>query len=121
MESLEIEQQESLKSKESLSIVSKERKTLEKRVDKLLKRMEFLESSLEEEKTLNSILLGEQEKFQKSIQGRDSLLQLKDKEIQELKEQTRDLMFYLETLEKSQSTELAGASVVGVQKSKKKK
>ncbi|KAG0051442.1 hypothetical protein BGZ83_003780 [Gryganskiella cystojenkinii] len=83
--------------KEQLPMLIKEKKTAEKRLDKLQERLALMERQYEEEKEMSAGLLTNQ----KSIKDQ---LQEKEAEIQELQEQVRDMMIYLDTQQKIESS-----------------
>ncbi|OUM67687.1 hypothetical protein PIROE2DRAFT_39808, partial [Piromyces sp. E2] len=72
----------------------KEKKTMEKKIE----RSENLKKEYQEEKLLTKVLLENQSKLK-------SLVDEKDKEINDLKEQVRDLMFYLDAKSKVENCE----------------
>ena len=93
--------------------------------EKSSKRMNELYSSLEEEKVVSNQLLQNYQDLQKKYEDQEMQSKCLEGQVMELKEQVRDLMFFLETREKV-GPEIAGASVVGVstptsKKGKKKK
>lgn len=104
-----------------LEPLRKDRKVMEKRVDKLLKRVEVLEKDLADEVAMNQSLLVDQKSLSAQIDVKDRLIACKDQELEDLKEQVRDLMFYLETMEKTKDTDLAGASFVATSAEKRPK
>jgi BRCA1-associated protein len=93
--------------------VNKERTKLEKKAEKTSELAKKFEKELKEEKMVNDGLL---QNLAVSKKKSDAFEQEKGefmKRIQELEDQMRDLMFYLETRDKVQEegSELAGASV----------
>lgn len=97
----------------TMDSLKKERKSLDKKLDRYLKRLDELDRELREEKALAASLMADQVHYKSAIQSKDAQLSQKDEEISELKEQVRDLMFYLQTLSQSSAnSELAGASIV---------
>lgn len=98
--------------------LKKEKRTGEKKVERLVERLEGLEKEMREEREMNKGLRDNQDVWRKGIEDREKALKVKDEEVQELKEQVRDLMFYLETQQKVERSEmredLQGGSVVGV-------
>ncbi|KAJ3293935.1 hypothetical protein HK104_004091 [Borealophlyctis nickersoniae] len=96
----------------------KEKKLAEKRVDKLTERLNALEKAFQDEKELNAGLGANQASWRAQIEAKDAVIKAKEGEVEELKEQVRDLMFYLEAQQKVEASpmkeELQGASVVGV-------
>ena len=73
----------------------KEKKTMEKKIE----RNENLEKEYQEEKLLTKVLLENQNKLK-------NLVDEKDKEINDLREQVRDLMFYLDAKSKVENCEI---------------
>ncbi|ORX60820.1 hypothetical protein BCR36DRAFT_578893 [Piromyces finnis] len=76
------------------SFLLKEKKTMEKKIE----RSESLKKDYQEEKVLTKMLLENQNKLK-------ILVDEKDKEINDLKEQVRDLMFYLDAKSKVENCE----------------
>jgi len=72
----------------------KEKKSMEKKIE----RSENLKKEYQEEKLLTKVLLENQDKLK-------SLVDEKDKEINDLREQVRDLMFYLDAKSKVENSE----------------
>lgn len=87
--------------KESLVQLNKEKNALEKKCSTLNTRLTKIQSDLEEEKELNKCLTSNQEAYQAQLSKLDEKLnksnQEKDKEIQDLSAQLRDIMFYLDS------------------------
>jgi len=73
----------------------KEKKNMEKKIE----RSENLKKEYQEEKLLTKVLLENQDKLK-------NLVDEKDKEINDLKEQVRDLMFYLDAKSKVENCEI---------------
>merc|ERR1712210_270356 len=83
-----------------LDAVSRERTKCEARVGQLVSKVNKLGGELEEERQLNKSLRENQEEWQTRLKRAEVeaavLQQKKDREILELQEQVRDLMFYME-------------------------
>jgi len=83
-----------------LDAVSRERTKCETKVGQLASKVSKLGGELEEEKQLNKSLRENQEEWQTRLKRAEVeaavLQQKKDREILELQEQVRDLMFYME-------------------------
>ena len=97
-----VEERDELKT--NLLTVSKEKQVLDKKVNQLTTKLNKIQSELKEERELNKCLRDNQIGWQMRITDTESQLKelktTKDKEITELQEQVRDLMFFLETQEK---------------------
>ncbi|KAI9193742.1 BRCA1-associated protein 2-domain-containing protein [Polychytrium aggregatum] len=91
---------------ESERKISKERRTLDKRLEKSGERIEELERRLTEEQHMNENLRQHQEKFKCELTERDRIIEEQSAAIQELQEQVKDLMFYLETQQRVENSEL---------------
>ncbi|KAJ3382167.1 hypothetical protein HDU84_004580 [Entophlyctis sp. JEL0112] len=78
----------------------KEREKLDRRLEKMMERVAALERAFSEEAGINKSLRANQDEFVKRIEQRDKELADKTRQIDELSEQVRDLMFYLETQQK---------------------
>ncbi|KAJ0172879.1 hypothetical protein K1T71_011055 [Dendrolimus kikuchii] len=102
------------KMKETLNNLSKENKSLERRLQHVTTKLSTLQTELSEERGLAAALASSQAEWQNSAKIREESFL---KEISELKEQLRDVMFFVEArgqLEQSTSAsrdELAAASV----------
>ena len=81
--------------------------------EKTAKKMEELNASLEEEKMVSNQLLINYQSLQKKYELQEKNSKDMESQVMELKEQVRDLMFFLETRE-NVGSELVGGSVVGV-------
>ena len=117
IESLSLQKQSLLVDSESnnekTGFLKKDMKNIEKKMDKMMKKMQSLEKDLLEERAVSASLLHDQSLFRSMLNEKDKQLMGKTEEIKELKEQVRDLMFYLETLnQSSKNSEIAGASVI---------
>ena len=75
-------------------------------------RLNKLASEVEEERQMNACLRRNQEEWQSKLRRSEVELavvnETKDREIQELKDQVRDLMFFLESQAKIQESPLKG-------------
>ncbi|KAJ3381886.1 hypothetical protein HDU92_005079 [Lobulomyces angularis] len=85
---------------ESIPVLNKEKSSLERKLKVLTEKLVNLEKEYREEKALNLSLMENQFSLKDIIGSRDDLLKQKDKEIFELQEQIRDLMFFLEAGQK---------------------
>ncbi|XP_013412070.1 BRCA1-associated protein [Lingula anatina] len=94
-----------------LSNAAKEKQTAEKKCSQLSSRVCKLSTELQEEKEMNKCLRENQqtwqEKFKKLQVNVDKEAEKKNMEIADLKEQLRDVMFYLEAQQKLSSPGLA--------------
>ncbi|KAJ1569423.1 hypothetical protein HK096_003170 [Nowakowskiella sp. JEL0078] len=114
---LENIKQDKMSVENSLEKVAKEKLKLEKRLEKILERVKVLEREVEEEKQMNQGMRTNQLVMKGEIEKRDKDIQSKVSEIEEFQAQVKDLMFYIETLQKVQSREdLAGGQIVIEQK-----
>jgi BRCA1-associated protein len=90
--------------KEQVSLLTKEKQSLQKKLNQVSQKMSKSLSDLEEERTLNKCLRDNQEGWNKKVKNLEEKLSKvtheRDKEIDELKEQVRDLMFFLEAQNK---------------------
>jgi BRCA1-associated protein len=100
-----VEERDELKS--SLISITKDKNSLDKKVNQLTTKLNKTQSELQEERELNKCLRENQSEWQKRLSETETQLKEfklnKDKEISELQEQVRDLMFFLETQEKLKS------------------
>lgn len=97
--------------KDQLTHLTKEKQTLDKKVNQMSQKLHKCLSDLQEEQSLNKCLGENQEGWQKKLkETEDKLTKVmheRDKEIEELKDQVRDLMFFLEAQDKlKNSTEV---------------
>ncbi|KAF9579234.1 hypothetical protein BGW38_004589 [Lunasporangiospora selenospora] len=92
--------------REKLPSLSKEKKTVEKKLEKAQDKLQILERQYEEEKELNIGLMNNQHNF------RDQL-KLKEEEILDLQEQVRDMMIYLDTQQRVEASPLKDEIVGG--------
>lgn len=95
--------------------LSKEKMSLEKKVNQMSTKMTTILKELSEEKQFGKTLQSNQSSWQTKFSALEKKCTEKEQEITELKEQVRDLMFYLEAQNKIANSELkeelAGASV----------
>lgn len=108
--------------KSSLMSITKDKNSLDKKLNHLMAKLNKTQAELQEEVELNKCLrenqMGWQQKLNDTEQHFKELKLTKDREISELQEQVRDLMFFLETQEKlktvSDSTrdEIASGQIV---------
>ncbi|XP_026314590.1 BRCA1-associated protein [Hyposmocoma kahamanoa] len=105
---------ESSKLKEQVTKLTRENKTLEKKLQHVTAKLSTLQSELSEERGLASALANSQAEWQARAKMREDNFV---KEVTELKEQLRDVMFFVEArgqLEKAEGAsqeEIASASV----------
>ncbi|KAG0025571.1 hypothetical protein BGZ82_009955 [Podila clonocystis] len=92
--------------KEKMPALLKEKKAAEKRLDKLQEKLALLERQYEEEKEMNVGLRTNQDSFKEK-------LQVKEAEIEDLQEQVRDMMIYLDTQHKIEASPLKDELVNG--------
>ncbi|KAK7480039.1 hypothetical protein BaRGS_00028676, partial [Batillaria attramentaria] len=93
---------------ERLSEVTKEKHVLDKKCSQLQGRLSKVLGELQEERDINKSLLENQQLWQKRVTSLETtvkdLSESKDKEISELRDQLRDVMFYLEAQDKLANT-----------------
>lgn len=96
--------QENGKLTEQLKNLKKDRQTTEKKITQLNQKLTKVQAELIEERELNKALRENQDQWQKKfVENEKTSAEYKTKtevEINELKEQLRDIMFYLEAKEK---------------------
>ncbi|KAF8979105.1 hypothetical protein BGZ46_005816 [Entomortierella lignicola] len=92
--------------KEKLPMLIKEKKAAEKRLEKMQERLLQMERQYEEEKEMNVGLMTNQDSFKVRLQEKEA-------EIQELQEQVRDMMIYLDTQQKVEASPLKDELVGG--------
>ena len=100
-QSLEVER-DSLQSQ--VLTLTKENKSLEKKLNSMSQKFNKCLLDLQEEKTMNKFLRENQEEWHQKLKATEDKLtklnEVRDKEIDDLKEQVRDLMFFLEAQDK---------------------
>ncbi|KAJ3271636.1 hypothetical protein HDV01_006506 [Terramyces sp. JEL0728] len=132
IENLEINIKKRNQQQEIQSNIIKEYKqttqTQQKKIDKLQEKNATLSHSLNEEKQINQNLLLNMADLKTQLDTLKTQLFSNQEESQELKEQVRDLMFFIDTKEKIKDSEIGMGTVVGVsapstptEKKKKKK
>lgn len=98
-----------------LQALGKEKTTLEKKVNQLSAKMTTVMKELTEEQQFGKTLQANQSSWQSKFSALEKKCTEKEQEVTELKEQVRDLMFYLEAKNKIEASELKdeieGASV----------
>ncbi|KAJ3301206.1 hypothetical protein HDV03_001192, partial [Kappamyces sp. JEL0829] len=88
---------------------------LEAKLEKVLSRLVLAEKQVQEETILNSRLMENYTSLSNQLTDKEMVIQTQSTEIAELKEQVRDIMFFLETREKVGVVEgIEDASIVGV-------
>lgn len=92
--------------REKMPILLKEKKATEKRMEKLQEKLQLLERQYEEEKEMNQGLRTNQDSFKVRLQEKEA-------EIQELQEQVRDMMIYLDTQQKVEASPMKEELVNG--------
>ncbi|KAG0216687.1 hypothetical protein BGX33_012280 [Mortierella sp. NVP41] len=92
--------------KEKMPMLIKEKKTAEKRMEKLQERLQVLERQYEEEKEMNVGLMTNQESIRTKLQEKEA-------EILELQDQVRDMMIYLDTQQKVEASPIKDELVSG--------
>jgi len=94
---------------EELELVKREKVKMESKFNQLSQKLSKLSTELTEEKQLNKSLRENQDDWQHKLKRTEIELnvtkEMKDKEISDLKEQVRDLMFFLEAKDKVQESE----------------
>ena len=94
---------------EELENVKREKIKMEAKFNQLTQKLSKLSTELTEEKQLNKSLRENQDDWQLKLKRTEIELnvtkEVKDKEISDLKEQVRDLMFFLEAKDKVQESE----------------
>ena len=89
---------------DELESIKKDKVKFESKLSSMMQKISKLSTELTEEKQLNKSLRENQEGWQIQLKKKEIELnvtkEIKDKEIFELKEQVRDLMFFLEAKEK---------------------
>ncbi|KAI8831580.1 hypothetical protein BC829DRAFT_409445 [Chytridium lagenaria] len=99
-----------------LTMVVKEKRALERRLDRVSEGLDTLTAKYQEEREINEALRRNQESWKAEVAAKEKLLAEKEKEVNELNEQVRDLMFYLETQQKVDQSpmkdELQGGTIV---------
>ncbi|XP_064482341.1 BRCA1-associated protein-like [Ornithodoros turicata] len=90
-----------------LSQVTKDKETARRKSDQLASQLSKTKQELQEEREMNKCLRENQQDWQRRLKDVETKLlhvqQSKDKEIQDLQEQLRDLMFYLDAKDKISS------------------
>ncbi|TPX38042.1 hypothetical protein SmJEL517_g00049 [Synchytrium microbalum] len=113
-ESIQLER-DTLKNDE-LPTLLLQNKIYDRKMERLLERMNAMEKSLAEERQLNIGLRDNQASWRAQIETRDKLLLERDKQVNDLQEQLRDIMFYLETQQKVEQSgikdEITGGQLV---------
>ncbi|KAF8937240.1 hypothetical protein BGZ58_003062 [Dissophora ornata] len=92
--------------KEKVPMLVKEKKAAERRLEKMQERLQLLEQQYEEEKEMNMGLRANQDNFKVRLQEKEA-------EIQELQEQVRDVMVYLDTQQKVEASPMKNELVNG--------
>ena len=95
---------------DELEGVKREKMKMESKYNQLMQKLNKLSTELTEEKQLNKSLRDNQDDWQTKLKRTEIELsvtkQVKDKEITDLKEQVRDLMFFLESRDKVEESQL---------------
>jgi len=111
-----------------LETARKDKIKLESKVSQLCQKLEKLSKEFSEEKQLNKSLRENQEEWQTKLKKTEVQLnvtkEVKDREISDLKDQVRDLMFFLEGRDKVQESplknELEEGSIIVAESSEQK-
>ncbi|CAB4407357.1 unnamed protein product [Rhizophagus irregularis] len=98
----EIRREKEILEKDKIPSLIKEKKSVEKKVEKFTEKSEKLERELRDEKEMTKSLLTKQVYIQTQLDNRDS-------KIKDLEEQIRDLMFFFQAQE---NPEIAGGDVI---------
>lgn len=105
---LKEERDNKLKVTAKLSDATREKQSLDRKCTQLQSRMTKVLSELQEERDMNKCLLENQQLWQKRVSALETsvkdLTESKEKEISELRDQLRDVMFYLEAQDKLANT-----------------
>lgn len=96
--------QEKTKMQEQITNLTKEKASCERKLNNLSSKLTKLTEELAEEKELNKALTKNQDMWQKKLKETEDkmmrLITVKDKELVDLKEQVRDLMFFVQARDK---------------------
>ncbi|KAG0205481.1 hypothetical protein BGX28_002964 [Mortierella sp. GBA30] len=92
--------------KEKVPLLIKEKKAVEKRLEKVQEKLQVLERQYEEEKEMNVGLRTNQDSFKEKLQAKEA-------EILDLQEQVRDMMIYLDTQQRVEASPLKDELVNG--------
>ncbi|KAJ3213400.1 hypothetical protein HDU67_002932 [Dinochytrium kinnereticum] len=99
-----------------MTAVVKEKRVLERRIDRLSESFNTLETKYQEEKEINEALRRNQDSWRTQLQAKEKELEEKEKALADMADQVRDLMFYLETQQKVDQSplkdELQGGTIV---------
>merc|ERR1712012_763323 len=114
-----LQQEAKEKLEKELDLVSRERSKCETKVGQLVSKVGKLGGELEEERQLNKSLRENQDEWQTRLKKAEVevavLQKTKDREILELQEQVRDLMFFMEAQSKVKESplkdEIQGGSI----------
>ncbi|GBM16630.1 BRCA1-associated protein [Araneus ventricosus] len=89
---------------EKLNRVTKEKQSMDKKISQLTSKVNRIAAELKDEKEINKCLRQNQALWQQKLSIADKALkevrEMKEKEITELQEQVRDLMFYFDAKDK---------------------
>ncbi|KAJ3237478.1 hypothetical protein HDU81_009422 [Chytriomyces hyalinus] len=91
---------------EEQKVWMRDRERLEKKLDKALDRMQHVERQFQEEREINDGLRENQDALKLQLAKSETALLEKGKQVEELTEQVRDLMFYLEAQQKVDASPL---------------
>jgi len=93
---------------EELENMKKEKIKMEAKLNQMMQKLSKVTTELKDEKQLNTSLRNNQDEWQIKVKKSEIELnvtkEIKDKEISDLKDQVRDLMFFLEAKEKVQES-----------------
>lgn len=85
------------------------------KIEKLVKKVGLTLKQKEDEETMNQILRKDRQTYKENILRLERVLRVKDEQVNELQEQVRDLMFFVESREKiDNDPELMNATIVHV-------
>ncbi|KAL5016961.1 hypothetical protein ScPMuIL_006550 [Solemya velum] len=105
----QVSMEESKKLQESLSRITKEKQSAERKCSHLHTKYSKVLTDLQEEKQMNGCLRQNQEGWQNRVELLEeqvkNITEIKDKEMKDLQEQLRDVMFYLEAQQKLANTD----------------
>ncbi|KAK6967569.1 BRCA1-associated protein, partial [Biomphalaria glabrata] len=117
-ERLEQERVAREKAESKLSETVKEKHALEKKYNQLHTKTSKVLTDLKDERQMNSSLQENQKSWQERVTNLEKQLETKDREVAELREQLRDIMFYLDAQQKLATSsglsqeELQGGQVI---------
>lgn len=94
---------------EKCNQISKDKVALERKLHNLHGKLAKVQTELAEEKQINKCITMNQEQLNKRVKELENIISEKDKQIDDLKDQQRDLMFFVEAREKLNKMDEAGS------------